>query len=148
MRVVKLHHKHEYVTTFANTANVRSKVMEITPPNGVFLAVARILGAVIKLYKSGGSQVSGNTKVYFGKRRPGDSSPQFAPGVFTLQSFVDLTTAQQRSSDNRATLAQDLGLGIGLREQETLVIEVEGPDVIDWDAAGTAFEFPAEWASN
>lgn len=145
MRVIKLHHKHEFVTTQANTANVRSKILEITPPNGVFVAVPRLLQAVIKLMKSGGAQIAGHSKVYLGKKRPGDSSPRFADGVFTLQSFVDLTTAQQRSSDNRATLTVDLGQGISVREQETIVVEIESPDVIDWTAAGTAFEFPAEW---
>lgn len=145
MRVIKLHHQHEFVTTQANTAGVRSKIMEITPPNGVFVAVARLLQPVIKLLKSGGGQISPASKVYVGKKRPGDSSPEFAPGVFTLQSFSDLTTAQQRSSDNRATLTVDLGKGIGVREQETIVIEIESPDVVDFDQAGTAFEFPAEW---
>lgn len=148
MREMKIHARHEYVTRSANTANVRSKVLAIKPPNGTFLVVRRILEAVIKLYKSGGSQLDPNTKVYIGKQRPGDASPTYAPGVFTLQSFYDLTSAQQRSSDNRATLAQDLGAGIALREQETLLIELEGPDVVNWANAASTFEFPVNWSAS
>lgn len=143
MRGIKLHHGHDYVSVESNTANVRSRVFTVTPPNGVFITVARLLQPVIKLLTSAGAQVSASTKVYVGKQRPGDSSPTYLPGVFTLQSFYDLTTAQQRNAENRPTLAQDLGMGVLLREQESLVIEVEGPDVIDWTQAGTAFEFVA-----
>lgn len=143
MRGIKLHHGHDYVTVEANTANVRSRVLTVTPPNGVFLTFARVLQPVIKLLTSAGAQIGANTKVYIGKQRPGDSSPTYLPGVFTLQSFHDLTTAQQRNAENRPTLAQDLGAGVLLREQESLVIEVDSPGVIDWTQAGTAFEIVA-----
>lgn len=147
MRKLKLYHGHEYVATLTpNTAGVRSRVMVVTPPNGVFLVLARLFAPVVKLLADGGAQIAPSTKVYIGKQRPGDSSPTFLPGVFTLQSFYDLTTAQQRNAENRSTLVQDLGAGIALREQESLVIEVESPDVIDWTEAGTAFEFVLDWS--
>lgn len=145
LRAIKLHHAHEYVARVANTANVRSRVLTVTPPNGVFLTFDRLFRPVIKLMKSNGSQIDPNTRVFLGKKRPGDESPTYLPGSFTLQSFHDLTTAEQRNAKNRETLTQDLGAGIALREQEELVIEVLGPDVIDWTKAGTAFEFTAAW---
>lgn len=149
VRQIKLHHRHEFVAQrTANTANVRSRVLVITPPNNTFITVERVLQAVIKLFAVGGAQVDPNTRVFVGKRRPGESSPTFLPGEFTLQSFYDLSTAEQRNAENRVTLGQDLGSGILLREQEELIIEVEGPDVIDWDNTGTAFEFTAGWQAN
>ena len=146
MRQMKIFSRHEYVRErISNTPNVNSPGLIVTPPNNVFLAVPRFLLPVIKLFKSDGSQVSADTRIFVGKRRPGDMVPTFAPGAFEYLPFFDLTTAQQRDGDNKGNLNPDLGKGILLREQEDMLIQFEGPDPIDWTKPGTTFEFDVEW---
>lgn len=147
-RTIKIHHDHEYVEERnQNVANIRSSGLVIAPPNNTFLFIDRLFLPVIRLFDNAGELISGSTRVYLSKKRPGDLVPTPVPGVFRLNSFNDLTSSEQRNRDNRATLVQDLGVSISLREQETLLIEFEGPDVIDWTQAGTTFEFTAAWGS-
>lgn len=155
-RTLKLYAKHEHVSTVdgggnrnaqATVANVRSKLIAWKPPVGTFYGVKQVIVPVLKLLQAGGAQVSGSCRLYFGKQRPGDSSPVFAPGALDYFAFRDLSTAEQRNADNRATLAVDLGASITLREEEELVIYAEGPEVIDPTEAGTAIELVVEYAT-
>ena len=148
MRQMKIFSRHEYVRERrGNTPNVNSLGLIVSPPNNVFLAIPRMFIPVIKLFKADGSQISADTRVFLGKQRPGDQVPSFAPGAFELLPHFDLTTAQQRESDNIDTVRHDLGKGIILREQEQLLVQFAGPDVIDWTRPGTTFEFDVEWGS-
>jgi len=148
LRSVKIHPDHAYVVAkTSNTANVRSGGLVIEAPNNVFLVLDQFFGPVIKLFTSAPAALSASTRVFVGKKRKGDDTPTFLPGVFTLHDFSDLTTAQQRDRDNQDTLVQDLGRGMVLREGEQMIVEFDGPDVIDWTQAGTAFEFNLGWSA-
>lgn len=148
-RKLTLHARHEHTRTVdangdrnaqATLPSMRSRLIEWSPPVGTFYGVDRFILPVVKLFQTGGAQVSGNTRLFFGKQRPGDSSPRMADGYLLMHSFVDLSTAQQRDADNHRTLRVDLGARIVLREDELLVIYAEGPDVIDPTEPGTTLE--------
>lgn len=141
-RTLKLHQDHEHVLTKqATVANVRSTLLEFRPPVGTFYGVARSLALVLKLVATGGAQVAGSTRLFLGKRRPGETSVAWAPGAIDYYAFRDLTTAQQRDIRNRPSVTADLGAMLGLREEDVLVIGVEGPTAIDPTEAAFAVEF-------
>lgn len=155
-RKLKLYARHEHVSTVdgngarnaqATVANVRSKLIAWKPPVGTFYGVDQVIVPILKLLANGGAQVSGVTRLYFGKQRPGDASPVFAPGSVDYYAFADLSTAEQRNADNRDTLAVDLGARIVLREEEELVIYAEGPTAIDPTEAGTTIELVVNYAT-
>lgn len=141
-RTLRLHAEHEHVQTFADTvANVRSNMLVFRPPVGTFYGVPRSIRPVLKLYDSGGTQVPGSTRVFVGKKRPGESSIAWAPGAIDYYAFRDLTTAQQRDVRNAPTLTHDLGATLGFREEDELVLGVEGSTAVDVSQTGTAVEF-------
>lgn len=155
-RTLKLYARHEHVSTVdgngarnaqATVAGTRSKLIAWKPPVGTFYGVPRRIVPVLKLLANGGAQVPASTRLYFGKQRPGDASPVFAPGSVDMFAFFDLSTAAQRNADNRPTLAVDLGAMIQLREEEELVIYADGPTAIDPTEAGTTIELDVDYAT-
>lgn len=146
-REVQLNTVHDYVTLSDTVADVRTPGVVVEAPDNVGLTMGRIFTPVIKLFDNAGDQIPGNTQVFMGKKVAGSATETLAPGVFTLESFYDLTTAQQRNAENKAALAQDLGMGIRLREGEQMIFYFLGSAAIDWTQAGTAFEFPMTWVS-
>lgn len=155
-RTIKLHARHEHVSTVdsngaqnaqATVAGTLSKLISWKAPVGTFYDVPSVVIPVLKLFATGGAQVPGTTKLFFGKQRPGDNQPRLADGPVLYFAFRDLSTAEQRNADNRATLAHDIGARIVLREEEELVIYAEGSVAIDPTEAGTAIEFPVGYAT-
>lgn len=141
-RTLKLHQDHEHQTTFVDTvANVRSNMLIFTPPIGTFYGIPRMIAPVLKLYAAGGAQVPGDTRIFVGKKRPGESSIMWAPGAIDYYPYRDLTTAQQRDIRNLPTVQADLGAAISFREGDELVLGVEGDTAVDVSEAGTTIEF-------
>lgn len=148
-RTLKLSQDHEYVITRQNSiANVRSTILEVAPPAGTYLGIARRLALVMKLVTTGGAQVAGRTRIFFGKRRPGDTSISYLPGAVDFHVYRDLTTVQQRNVENLPTVTADLGQALALREDELLIVAAEGPTLIDVSEAGFVFEFDAGYQNN
>ena len=149
MRTETLHNGHEWEEVQqVNTANVRTTVLEFEVPVGARVALSRVFRPVIDLRDSGGDQIDAGTRVYIGRRRPGQNVADLAQGSFRLFDFMDLTVQEQRKPENRGpdgTLRKDLGESFRLLEQDRIVVQIEGPDVIDWDESH--FEFDVAYQS-
>ena len=147
-RRVRLNLLHEYLQTKkSNTPDVLSTGLVFRPPANTFFALDRIFKPVIKLYDSNGDAVDPATRVFVARKRPSDSVPTYVPGEFPLFPFNDLSTSEQRVPDNAASVMQDLGANVMLRENEDLLFQFDGADAIDFDQPGSAFEFMVYWAS-
>lgn len=140
MRQLKVYNGHEYVIVKPNAAGIVSPILILEPPANSFFDFKRIFTPVIALADSAGELIDPGSTVSFAMQRANEQVPTYLPGVFALQDFNDLTTAQQRNADNRQTLTQDLGLGALIQEQDRLLINLKSPDVVDWTKS--TVEFP------
>lgn len=148
-RELLLNQDHEYLAARQDTvANVLTPLFEFRPPVGAFFGMARKPRLVVKLVDGGGAQVPGLTKIFIGKKRPGDNNIQWLPGFAPYHSFHDLSTVQQRNVENREMVMPDFGGALALREEESLIVGILGPTAVDHDNAGTVFELPVGYQNN
>lgn len=149
---VTLNPNHPYATTAqGNVANVQSLVLAWrTPDNTVLRYGSGVDGAgrgavfpAIKLYTSGGVEIDRNTVITLAGRAAQDRTKRefvsFEYGV-----FADLSSAEQRSTDYKASVRQLLGQVARITEGNSFEVYLDGPDVVDLTRSGTVFELPVD----
>ncbi|HEX2865358.1 MAG TPA: hypothetical protein VHN99_12375 [Deinococcales bacterium] len=141
------------VTTTANTANVATPIFSAKTPTGTAyilknktMVKGQLLGGtyiILDLNTSAGTRISASSKIIFSVRGPAD---EFAKPKRAIPYAVwhDVTALYQRNEDYMASIIgqTDLGTGEGvmLKEGWSLVISVEGPDVVDWTKSSVQYK--------
>lgn len=131
-----------------NVGGTRTRCLAFTVPVNSQFGLPNKIAPILDLRTAAGAKVSRRTRIFVGVQAPTDDSPTFLQGSFELAPFVDLATSDQRKSENRGkdgTLRRDLGAAVVLEQDDQLIIEIEGPDVIDFDHADTVAEFDVEY---
>jgi hypothetical protein len=140
------------VTNTANTANVSSRIFRLVVPRGaVYDLLNRTLvkgnpvkGAlfILDLNRADGQRISGASQVKIRVRNPAQEDPKTLR-VLPYSIWRDITSVQQRNDDYKATLASATDLdtaAVRLGEFRELIIEVDGPDVVDWTKSYLQFD--------
>jgi len=134
----------------AATAGVRSRILEFTPDVAGFLFVPNLIVPLIKAFYAGPTEVDPSTLFYFGVKKAGKQSPDFADSGFSYHNFSELAGKDQANGINRTqdgTLAVDLGNNLLAYDGDVIVIDADGPDALDPALNGSSetarFEFQA-----
>ncbi|MVN89377.1 hypothetical protein GO986_21820 [Deinococcus sp. HMF7620] len=132
------------VSLSATIANVATPYARITVPRGATYRLhnrnevrgVRMNGTyvILDLRTGAGDKISGASRVLFFTRGPADEFPKFHRAI-PYSVWRDLSTTDQRNEDFKATIISqtDLNTDLGLEipEGHQLLIQVEGPDVVD-----------------
>jgi len=132
----------------AAQAGVRSTIMELTPDVGGFIYIRKLIIPIIKAFNAVPTEVDGDTEFYWGVRRSGSASEDWAPLGFDYYPFRDLTSASQADGinrDPRGTLAKNLGKALLAEDGDVVVIQTKCTQALDLSAnvGNTRFQFDA-----
>lgn len=142
------------VSLTANVAGVLTPVASITVPRGAAYRLHNrnnVRGGVVfgtymifDLRDNAGNKISGASRLVIATRGPADEVPKFHRAL-PFSIWRDLTTAEQRNEDYKATLISqaDLNtdLGIEILEGHQLQLFVEGPQAVDWTKSFFQIDF-------
>lgn len=146
-REITLYNGHQ--NEVAVSTNNLVELIAFTPPINSQFLLESIITPVIKLFDGSGNEIPADSVLFIGRQTPGEEVPVFAPGQIPYRAFRDLTTAEQRNRDNRATLRQMLNKGSTkgymFSEEQKLVVYIRASVTVDLDQAGTAFEIPVKY---
>ncbi len=140
------------VSVSANVANVASRIFRLTVPRGAsydLLNSTNIKGSAVKgfllildLNRTDGQRISGASQIKIRVKNPAQEDAKTLR-VLPYAIWRDMTSVQQRNDDFKATLASALDLdvpAVRLGEFREFILEVEGPDVVDWTKSYTQFD--------
>lgn len=126
----------------------RSTVLEFQPDRGGFLGVRQFVQPIIKLFDSTGTELPGDTELFIGVKKAGESSARWAPGSFTYHDFLELSAADQAKGTNRdsqgSTLLKDLGVNVLAEDGDTILVDVKGTKNVDWSQGTPRFQIKAD----
>lgn len=155
-----LSHLSPEATQETNTADVLTPILTIDPTDGVFLQLhnrvsqgkAVGLPIIFKLRDSANNLIDVDSKMLLRVERPEQDEPTaVSVAENNLAAWRDLTTAEQRDEDNIDSVKVELkDDNVNVRDKDTLTVEVDSPDVVDWANSELFFvregvdEFPVE----
>jgi hypothetical protein len=154
MRRENIHQNYPYITTQANVANSASPIAILTIPAGRVYKMQDGTPLVLKLYTSGGAEISRNSKVWIAWQPPvGETKYQAGRtmnyGIFRRISITDqenINTEARRLiefDDEEIARAQrgEISLITGLTADYKIILMLESADTVDWTQSGCEFNF-------
>jgi hypothetical protein len=140
------------VATSANVANVSTKVFELTVPRGAsydllnrtLIKGNQVKGAlfILDLNTAASVRISGASNIRFRAQNPAQEDAKTLRKL-PYAIWRDITSTNQRNDDFKAALAAACDLdapAVRLGEFRKLIIEVEGPDIVDWTKSYCQFD--------
>jgi len=149
-----IHQNYAYVATASNIANADTPIATLTIPAGRYYRLEAETPLIMKLYKSNGTQIARNSKIYLAWQASiGETKYQVGRtityGVFsdlTIDQQYDINTQQKRMieiTDEEIVRYQNKQENLidGLGADYKVILILNSPDVVDWTQAGTQFSF-------
>lgn len=135
-------HLSDVVPQATNTAGVETEILEIVPDDGTMLrflnrvstGAAEGIPVFADFRDSNGDPLPADTSVVITAQRPTDDKPvQVSMQEDNIAAWNQLTTAEQRNEENIDAVKIGLKAGaIQVRDRDTLFVEIESADEIDW----------------
>jgi len=149
-----IHQNYSYVTKQANVANADSPIAILTIPAGRIYRLAHETPLVLKLYTSGGTEISRASKVYLAWQAPVGETKYQVGRTMTYGVFADLSVDQQYDINTQAKRMIEItdeeivryqnrqeNLIDGLGADYKILLMLNSPDVVSWTQSGTQFNF-------
>jgi hypothetical protein len=141
------------VSRTANVVGTPTPIFTLTVPRGATYRLhnqnmvrgepVRGTYFIFDLRDNTGQPITGASRVVVASRTPADEFPKFHRAL-PYSIFRDLSTAQQRNEDYKATIIgqSDLntGPGIEIPEAAQLMLYLDSPQVIDWTKSFVQFD--------
>jgi hypothetical protein len=149
-----IHQNYAYVTKQANIANADSPIAILTIPAGRVYRLAQETPLVLKLYTSGGTEISRSSKVYLAWQAPVGETKYQVGRTLIYGVFRDLSIDQQYDINTQASRMIEItdeeivrfqnrqeNLIDGLGADYKILLMLNSPDVVDWTQANAQFRF-------
>jgi len=129
-------------TEVQNTPGVTTPILEVDPDDGTIIQLFNMvqtgsgegLPIFADLRDSAGNQLSTNTELVLRAKRPTDDEPvAVSVKEDNIAAYNQLSVSEQRDNDNIDSVKIELKGGrINIRDKDTLRVELNSPDQIDW----------------
>ncbi len=142
----------EIVSVYPNVVNVATKIFVMTVPRGTVYDILNrtlVKGQPIKgfhlildLNTAAGIRISGASIIKIRTRSPGKEDAETRRAL-PYSIWREISSVQQRNDDFKSTIANSTDLdadSLRFKEIAQLILEVEGPDVIDWTKSYAQFD--------
>ena len=141
--LIQLSPEHEQASTQEQSANVWDWFLKFDVPEGVEWVIQNGVYVIGKLYEDGGSEISGQTKLAFAYKAPGDPTFEIISPEMTYRPFSNLTPSEQRDSDYKSENMQIFFPRdeVSFEEDTPIYIVANGPDSIDLAESDSYFDF-------
>jgi hypothetical protein len=123
----------EGVETYANAVNNKTKIFEMTTPDGLQRLIQDRALLVMKLKNSAGDEIAADTKIVFGVKEPINEFPSMVDQKsYLAYRNTDLAEQTDNTKNEHMRLEIDRG-GVVLPELNAFSIWIVSPDQVDWD---------------
>jgi hypothetical protein len=142
----------DIVALSANVANVSTKIFTMTVPRGTVFDIenqTKVKGVPMKgfhiildLNKADGSRISGASIIKLRSKNPAAEDAK-THRALPYAIWREISSALQRNDDYKATIAGSTDLDASIlrfKELSQFIVEVDGPDVVDWTKSYLQFD--------
>jgi len=140
-----LSHLSSIATQQTNTTGETTPILEFDPNDGTLIRLlnqvetgsAEGLPIIAKFKDSAGNDLPADTKLIFRVLRPTDDEPvSVSVAEDNIAAWNGLSTAEQRNEENIDAVKIELqGDRINVRDKDTLRVEINSSEQIDWSNA-------------